>query len=590
MISFENILDYSREHTKQFLILVRHFFHRLFQNDVVDFEDQMRERIIGILAILAVFSGLLAYVFLSKYGYIPDIGTSWVEKCAMMTFCMLVMGFTAVLEWDVIFPDARDYANLNPLPVRARTLLEAKFASLCLFVGLFALSMNSLSTLFFVGYLPHWQSSSPLYAVGFALVHIISMFLACFFAFFFNVLLIGILMTFLGYKLFNRISTFIRSFFLVVHVFLFLIYLRILLYGFENLVPLGKLKASYSDLHYLYYIFPPLWFTDLYESLLGNTSLPFHGTLYYALIGLVLMVGAFYLTTGLSYRRYLKKLGSVQKKKTHLKKLRMFFTSIFNWVFLRNPVQRAVFHFYRKTLKASMFHKMLLASFVALGVGLIPFQIAIKDMVPKTLTGINRTMLSIPLILSFFLLLGLRGIVNMPISLESNWIFQLTEWKNVRHYFTGLRKAIFFLNLLPLFVLLFIFYLFLWDGITTFYHSLYGLVVSVLVMEVFFLTYCKIPFACSYLPGKEKLQLFWFLYLFSFIAYINLMSWIELGLLRVPSNFFIFYGIVFLIILGIHIYQLFFFYKKIGVRYEEEPEPIMVGLDYKTPLHKRRVI
>jgi len=67
------------------------------------------------------------------------------------------------------------------------------------------------------------------------------------------------------------------------------------------------------------------------------------------------------------------------------------------------------------------------------------------------------------------------------------------------------------------------------------------------------------------------------------------MSWIELGLLRVPSNFFIFYGIVFLIILGIHIYQALFFYKKITIRYEEEPEPIMVGLDYKTPLHKRRV-
>jgi hypothetical protein len=299
------------------------------------------------------------------------------------------------------------------------------------------------------------------------------------------------------------------------------------------------------------------------------------------------MGGVFYLTFGLSYRRHLKNMGSVQKKKIQLKKLRTFLSKIFNGVFLRNPVQRAVFHFYEKTLKASMFHKMRLALFIAIGVGLIPFQIAINELVPQNLTGINKIMISIPLILSFFLLLGLRAIVNMPISLEANWIFRLTERKNARHYFTALRKGIFFLNLLPLFVVLFIVYSFLWGGMSAFYHCLYGLVVSVLLMEVLFLHNCKIPFACSYLPGQEKIQLFWLFYLFLFLAYINLMSWIELALLQAPSIFFIFYAIAFLIILGIRIYQTFFFYKKITIQFEEEPEPVLIGLDYKAPSYKR---
>jgi hypothetical protein len=58
---------------------------------------------------------------------------------------MLVMGLVAALEWDILFPDARDYKNLTILPLKTRMLFGAKFSSLCLFVGLFALSMISVS-------------------------------------------------------------------------------------------------------------------------------------------------------------------------------------------------------------------------------------------------------------------------------------------------------------------------------------------------------------------------------------------------------------------------------------------------------------
>ena len=176
----------------------------------------------------------------------------------------------------------------------------------------------------------------------------------------------------------------------------------------------------------------------------------------------------------------------------------------------------------------------------------------------------------------------------MPISLEANWVFQLTESEKRRHYFAGLRKAIFFLNLLPLFIIFFILYFPFWDGMTAFYHSVYGLVVSVLLMEGFFLTYCKIPFACSYLPGKEKLQLLWIIYVFLFLAFINLMAWIESELLKVPSNFPVFFGVVFLIVIGVRTYQLLYFYRKNGIKYEEMPEPVMVTLGYKTPVHKKK--
>jgi len=586
------VLSFSvRGEWKQFLILTRHFFHRLFQNDMVDFEDQMLERLIGILALLGFFCGLLSYGFLNHYGWVPDTGTSWVEKCAFMTFCMLVMALVAVLEWDIIFPDARDYKNLYVLPLKTRTLFGAKFTSLILLVGLFALSMIFFSTPVFVAYLPQWQSSNLLFLFVFGLVHILSLFLATSFAFFFNVFLMGIFMTLLGYKLFNRISIYIRSFLLLGYVFLIILYLRILAYGVGYFLPSEKLKGNTPIMQTLINYFPPLWFTDLYETLLGNTNLPFHGTWERALIGLITMIGVFSLATGISYRHFIKRLGTSQKNRVHLQKLRSIIARGFDWTFLRNSVQRAVFHFYSQTLKTSMFHKMRLASYVAVGVGLILILIAPKLGDPNTLLEVNKTTLSVPLIFSFFLLLGIRGIVNVPISLEANWIFQITEQENIQHYISGLRKGIFFLNLLPLFTLLFIFYSFIWDGMTAFYHCLYCLTVSVFVMEVFFLTFTKVPFACSYLPGKEKIQLFWIAYLFGFLAYISLMSWIEWMLLKAPSKsgFLIFLGSVLLVILGIRIFQVLIFYKKYSIKYEEEPEPVIVGLYYKIPKHKRRI-
>ena len=70
----------------QFNILTIHFFRRLFQNDMVSFEEQMQERVIGILSIIAIFSGMVAYLILAKYLLIPDTGNSWLERCVLLLF------------------------------------------------------------------------------------------------------------------------------------------------------------------------------------------------------------------------------------------------------------------------------------------------------------------------------------------------------------------------------------------------------------------------------------------------------------------------------------------------------------------------
>src|SRR5512147_527285 len=107
---------------RQVSILTRHFFERLFRNDMIDFADQMKEKLIVTLTLLAVFFTWAAWLMLFKYHFVPDLNRSWQDKTYLLTMMMLVFAIATLLEWDVLFPDRRDFVNLLALPVRLRTL------------------------------------------------------------------------------------------------------------------------------------------------------------------------------------------------------------------------------------------------------------------------------------------------------------------------------------------------------------------------------------------------------------------------------------------------------------------------------------
>ena len=120
----------------------------------------MKEKLIVSLALLAVFFFWASELMLFKYHFVPDIGRSWQEKNYIYTLMMLVFGVVTLLEWDVLFPDRRDFVNLTPLPVRLRTVFSAKLASFILFVALFSTAMMSLSSVLFSIYLTQWRAES----------------------------------------------------------------------------------------------------------------------------------------------------------------------------------------------------------------------------------------------------------------------------------------------------------------------------------------------------------------------------------------------------------------------------------------------
>src|SRR5450755_1805515 len=139
----------------QFRELSRHFFSRFFDNDLVSADGDMRSAVVNILAMLSAPGMLLPFLFMTKYSslqrqpmWVRDLA-SLGEKEFFICFSMTVMGLVTVIEWEMLFPDRRDYANLTPLPIRLGTMFAAKMAALLGFLTIFTVAINAFSPVMF---------------------------------------------------------------------------------------------------------------------------------------------------------------------------------------------------------------------------------------------------------------------------------------------------------------------------------------------------------------------------------------------------------------------------------------------------------
>jgi hypothetical protein len=564
-----------------FLVLTRHFFNRLFQNDIFPFEEQLKEKLFAMLAILGAFGGYVANLVFIKYMMVvPDYGRSWEEKCYFLTLFMLVLAFAVILEWDVVFLDKRDYSNLMPLPVRPRTVFYAKFSSFFVFICLYTAAVNALAVFVVAIYLAQWKSKAIGAMLGYMAAHMASAAAANFSVFFLIVLIQSVLLVLLSPAWFKRVSLFLRFVLLSGIIFLLLMFLVDGSFWGRLLGYLTDMKARSSS---AILAFPPMWFTGLYEVLLGSRD-PLD--LVQARTGLAVLVGLAFIYSmamRIGYRKHLSRSLEVQTGTARFKRFKDRLAAPFNAVVIRNQVQRAVFHFFGKALKSSPLHKVRLAGYMAAAVGMTLILFVSRGSIPEGLTVANRSLLAGPLILSFFLLVGLRGLVSVPLSSEANWVFQLTEEDYHRPYFVGTKKAVFFLTLLPLFAAILPFYIWLWGVTAALLHFAYGLACSLVLLEALFWKYPKIPFACSPAPGKANLHVLWAAYLGGFLVYVVWLDKLEQVLFQSPSAFLQFFILAGALLVTLELIQELWLYRRTPLIYEEEPEPALVTLEYKPP-------
>jgi len=171
-----------------------------------------------------------------------------------------------------------------------------------------------------------------------------------------------------------------------------------------------------------------------------------------------------------------------------------------------SPLATAVVRFSIRTIARSRQHRVVLAFYLGIGFAFLIFFIrapAPQKNLASAYTGLvfaNDAILVATLV-------GIRAVFAMPMSLGSNWIFRVTEGGTVPQYLAAIRRPLFAIGLTPIVVLSAAVFFSIWPWKRAAEHililTLFGAAIAYLCLRGF----QKIPFTCSFLPGKSKIHM-----------------------------------------------------------------------------------
>jgi len=575
----------NKSKINKLFVLIKHFFIRFLNNDIIKYSSERRGHFIFAVVFFAFSGGIISQYLLKKYLEVARDVDPWHVETSFLTIMMALMGIICVAIWDNIFLDKEDFFNLLILPVSSKKLFLAKFLSMLMFVGALTVFFVFTSILVFTVYLSPILSVNPL---RFGLVFLITSFLASMFIFLLVATIQGIIIVLFSRKYLRKVFFYTQLLLTGGFLSVFIWYPKIYPYLFQ-------FKEGSSSIYY----FPPLWFAGLQNKLLSPGDAFFTKLMHTSMAAMVLLVVIYFLSMHVILRKYLRsslliksrpmlsmhvilrkilKSSLVSKSSPKFSRSSFLLKDIFYSLVLRNPTQAAIYHFTIKTFRRNMVHKFQLALWMTIPVGIV-ITTMIVAYPGNEFKYPDSYLISPPGVLYIFLISILKMVTRNPVEFEANWIFRMTEKKDKKHYLAGLKKALFFYAIFPLFILLFLFYCFTWGFELAIYHSFYGITIAWILMEAFFINYRNIPFASKCLPYKANFVVYSLMgYFFIFIVYNTLFTALGLFLINNPVYYYFYYIAAFIILIVLKSYHQKT-NKEFEFVYDEETEPMFLSLD-----------
>jgi hypothetical protein len=506
-------------------LLVRHFLQRLLDHDLISPHADRRE-VLTVTCALLIVSTLFLGVFLAvKYWFNPFLppGLTAIlaldDRFLLFSISMIVMALVAVTEWDALALDARDTWVLGPLPIPPAVIVRAKFVAVTLFAGAFDLALNIAPTVVRSASLPVRLQVPIGGGLRLMIAHAACAIAAGAFGFAAVLGLRETLRSIFGPMRFNRISTGLQASLVV-----FLATALLLLLGSYSAVALTWLAPGRVSPM----LVPPLWFVGLHEMLAGgvidqlprgvppprlaaaeqDATLLYHslGPLFHRLAAVAIL--ALVLVTLVTVAACVWNSRSLPKHtiphRRRLRRLRRAFVWIITRVVVRRPAAQAGFFFTLQSLARSVPHRVTMAASIAVALALVVIRLGRIDANRAVdVSTIPLSMLALQTLLIAVVLTGFRHVVRVPAEVRANWTFHLAWSGDERPYLAGVKRAGFLALIAPTLVLLFVWHLFVLGPRLALAHFATGVCVAVLLIEVLFLTYRKLPFASGYVQSED---------------------------------------------------------------------------------------
>ncbi|WP_321473492.1 hypothetical protein [uncultured Paludibaculum sp.] len=546
--------------------LIRHFLTRYFDSDIVTTPGQWITVFVGGFAVFLSAFLLVSQSLLHKYNQLAVQAAAQVygdavraDELWLVTAAMGVIGLLTAVNWQSLLPTAHDYFALGSLPLRAWRVFVAKFVALFLLVTTATASVNLLPSLAF----PVTVRSS-LIANGSVFSHIgahaISASLGSYFFFFALLGLQALLLNMLPRRLFAYVTAIVQA--AAITAMLALIILS------------ASIEPSVLDYVLrdgLRQWIPPVWFLGLYETLLGHSTPVFQELTGYALTGVSISCLAATALYALSYSRHnaLLLAGTGVQVKWGALASRLLDRAI------PNPREQAVFVMMLQVLTRSAQHRMILMAYVGFVVAMIASGVFGTAQWFGSEWARLSSFLYGHLVALIFLFIGMRHLFSLPVALSANWIFQITEREGRRDWVRAVDRfmVIFVIGgivILPMpleFAII---------GRAALREVALAFVGGVFLYGTMFFDVEKLPFTCSYLPGKMPP---WAMVVI-FIGIISLLPFV-CGLLTaaLSNSGALFVLLSLLIVLSISVHRSRqATLGALALKYEEAPDPAVLSL------------
>jgi len=524
----------------QFQVLYREFLFRIVDLELLSADAQGdANTLLGQFAALLVFFSfwlsLTALAFMgSKMPPLAQlIGVLTMEHFLIAT-TMLVVGLFAVLSWDSTFPDRRDVLVLAPLPVRGRTLFLAKVTASASALGLAVAVLNAFTGLLWPFALVP-ESGDIAGVVRSLAAYWITMLAAGVFIYCSVLCVQGLSAQLLPRRMFLRASAFLQIAALCVFVSVYF-----LQPSFASLSQLVDPRYQ----HLLSWL-PSYWFLGLLQQLNGTMLAALDPLARRAWAGLAIAVCGAAVAFLLSWFRTLRKI--VEEPDIVAGLNGSMWLPRFG-----NSVETAVVHFSIRTLLRSRRHRLILAFYVGIGFSLMIFFVKTPEAQAQILATsgsllgrrVNVPLLASTIVMLGFWIVGTRVVFAMPLDLRANWIFRITPIRGAAAYLRASRRALLVLGLLPLWTVSALLLLSIWPWPAAMGHLVVLGLLGTILADICLRNFQKIPFTCSYLPGKSNAHVTFWVSILLIISITGKTLEIEQRALDDPKRYFLLVGIL----------------------------------------------
>lgn len=176
---------------------------------------------------------------------------------------------------------------------------------------------------------------------------------------------------------------------------------------------------------------------------------------------------------------------------------------------LGSPLKTAIVLFSVRSLTRSRHHRVAFALYlsivIAIAISALKGAMSTPALHPPTPDFLMSTLMMMCLAV-----VGLRSVFSLPISLNANWVLRVTQLYPSENYIAAARRTLILLAVLPVWLCAALLSLWFRPLLQSAAHLVVLALVGFILTDLSLIGVSKIPFACSYLPGKSNIQyMFW---------------------------------------------------------------------------------